>query len=259
MLYFITVALFVAGGNNSGQKFQSTSKDQAMDLLKGSVKTVEEMQSLLPQLFPFTKLSDASTSFGGSATSSDNAVVSKAVMTTLDAVESLSDTTRTLEYFVTLHIPQIEDGGNFGVGVQLDLLKKLHDVQETISKQVDELCGYSNARAEALSKLSLPSSSTSVTKTSSVSTTDGKKEDKTSETTEEKESSSPASGPAYESRLAAVVSVDTLYYSKARKVFHQCLMSFVAAMDFMDKNQEKLLKPKGSGGGMGSGGYSSMY
>lgn len=230
-----------------------------MELLKGSVKTVEEMQALLPQIFPFPKLSDASASFGGSATSASNDAVSKAVTTTLDAVESLSDTCRTLEYFVQLHVPTIEDGGNFGVGVQLDLLKKLNDVQDAVSKNVDELCGYANARAEALSKLGLPSSSTSVTKTSSTSTTDDKKEDKTSETTEEKESSSPSSGPAYESRLAAVVAVDTLYYSKARKIFHQCLMSYVAAMDFMDKNQDKLLKPRSNNGGMGGSGYSSMY
>lgn len=232
---------------------------QAMDLLKGSVKTLKEMQALIPQLFPFTKLSEASASFAGSATASQNPAVSKAVTTTLDAVESLSDTARTLEYFVHLHIPKIEDGGNFGVSIQLDLLKKLGDVQEAVSKNVDDLCGYANARAEALSKLNLPSSSTSVTKSSSTSTTDGKKEEKTSETTEEKGSSSPASGPAYESRVGAVVAVDTLYYSKARKIFQQCLILYVAAMDFMDKNQEKLIKPKGSGGGMGSGGYSSMY
>jgi Proteasome activator pa28 beta subunit len=226
-----------------------------MALLKGSVKAVSEMQSLIPQIFPYGKLSDASTSFVGTATSSENPVVSKAVVTTLDAVESLSDTCRTLEYFVQLHIPKIEDGGNFGVGVQLDLLKKLHETQEMLSKNVDELCAYSNARAEALSKVGLPSSSTSVTKSSSATTTDGKKEDKTSETTEEKESSSPATGPAYESRVSAVVAVDAMYYSKARKIFNQCLLSFLSAMDFMDKNKDKLIKPKGSGG-MGHG---SMY
>lgn len=35
------------------------------------------------------------------------------------------------------------------------------------------------------------------------------------------------------------------------------IVSLMSVMDFVDKNSEKLLEPKGSGGS--SGGYSSMY
>lgn len=96
-----------------------------------------------------------------------------------------------------------------------------------------------------------------MTKSVAVTTTDGKKEEKASETNEEKESSASTSGPVHEARLSAVVAVDTLYYSKARNIFQACIVSLIAAIDFMDKNQTKLLQPKGSQGS--SSGFSSMY
>lgn len=100
------------------QKFKSQSKDQALSLLDKSVATVDEMQSLFADLFPYEKLSDASSSFIKSATTGNDKVVT-AVTTTLDMVQSVSQTARTLEYFIQLHIPAIEDGGNFGVSIPL--------------------------------------------------------------------------------------------------------------------------------------------
>lgn len=196
-----------------------------MAILTNGVTNIQSLQKLYEELFPYSKLSDASADFKSSATSASNEKVATAVMSTLDQVEAVSQMARTLEYFIVLHIPKIEDGGNFGVGVQLDLVKKLGEIQEATGKSTDELLGYQSARAEALGKLSLPSSSTTVTKSSGSTTTDGKKEEKLSETTEEKASSSPSSGPAFESRLASVVAVDTLYYSKARGIFQSCKFS----------------------------------
>jgi hypothetical protein len=143
------------------------------------------------------------------------------------------------------------------VSIQLDLLKKLTEIQDTASKQTEELCGYANARAEALAKLSFPSSSSSLTKSKGVTTTDGKAEEKASETKEEKETSETTSGPVRQSRLSAVVAVDTLYYAKALKIYGTCIVNLIAAMDFVDKNKAKLLQPKGSPGS--SSGFSSMY
>jgi hypothetical protein len=87
-----------------------------------------------------------------------------------------------------------------------------------------------------------------VTKSTSATTTDGKKEEKESESKEEKQSSSSSNGPAYESRVAAVVAVDTLYYSKASAILSQSIISVIGVMDFIDKNKEKLIEPKGNSG-----------
>jgi hypothetical protein len=230
------------------KNFKSKGKDEAMAILADGVTNIQNLQKLYEELFPYTKLSDATADFKSTSTSASNEKVARAVSSTLDQVEAVSQMARTLEYFIVLHIPKIADGGNFGVGVQLDLVKKLVEIQEATGKSTEDLLGYPSARAEAISKLSLPSLSTTVTKSSGKTTTDGKKEEKTSETTEEKESSTLSSGPTFESRLASVVSVDTLYYSKARGIFQACILNLMAAIDFVDKNKEKLLEPNGRGG-----------
>ncbi|KAL3904226.1 MAG: hypothetical protein SGILL_010150 [Bacillariaceae sp.] len=239
------------------QDFKNKASTEALALLDQSVANVQALQSLHDELFPYAKLSEASAEFIKSASSGTNVNVSKAVVGTLDQVDATAQMARTLEYFITLHIPMIEDGGNFGVGVQLDLVKKLGEISDNLKADTESLLGYEAARADALGKLNLPSASTTITKSSSATTTDGKKEEKSSESTEEKQSSAPPSGAVYEGKLATVAAVDTLYYSKARGVFQSCILHVMSAMDFMDKNKEKLLQPKGNGGH--SSGYSSMY
>jgi hypothetical protein len=168
----------------------------------------------------------------------------------------MSQDAQTLENFLNLHIPKMEDGNNFGVTVQLTALKQVTDLQEAVTKQVDALAGYASARADALEKLKFPSSSKSVSKSTSVSITDGKKEEKITETTDEKSDES-SGGIVKDSRIAAVVACDTLYYSKAQRALQSVMSLYIASLDFMSKNMDKLEKPKGSGGS--HSGFSSMY
>jgi len=231
------------------KKFKNASKAEAMALLDTSSVAVEEMQKIYSELFHYSNLSAATNDFKEFATAATNEKVAKAVTVTLDQVSAQITLLNKLDYFITLHIPTIEDGGNFGVGVQLDLVKKLSELKESSNKATEALLGYDNARAEALGKLNLPSSTQSITKSINVTTTDGKKEEKESESKEEKQSSSSSSGPAYESRVAAVVAVDTLYFSKAIGIWSQNITSFIGVMDFIDKNKEKLIEPKGKSGG----------
>ena len=125
----------------------------------------------------------------------------------------------------------------------------MSEMKEAANKATEALLGYESARADALGKLNLPSKTQTVTKSESESKTDGKEEKKESISREEKESGSPSSGPVYDSRIAAVVAVDTLYYSKASGIFSQSITSIIGVMDFVDKNKEKLIEPKGKFGG----------
>merc|ERR1711865_1013252 len=207
------------------KNFKNESKTQAMELLDSSVDVASGKKTLYSSLFPNKKLSDLYNEFKACATLATNEKVSLTVTQVLDEVSSQSLLYDQLDHFITLHIPKIEDGGNFGVGIQLELLKKLGEVKESADKSTETLLGYDNARSDAIAKLNLPS----FTKTVKESTT------------------SPA-GPAYESRIAAVVSVDALYYSKARSILGQSINSFLAVMDFIDKNKDKLTEPKGKSG-----------
>ena len=231
-----------------------------MKILKGSVETLDALESAYAENFPYPSLSAASSDFAATldVKSSTNAKASKAVTITLDAIDAMSQDLQTIETFIQLHIPKMEDGNNFGVTVQLALAKQISDLQELSKKSIEELAGYNGARADAVEKLKLPSTSTSVTKSTSTGTTDGKKEDKTSEATEEKTTTNDGPGnSAYDSRVAALVSVDMLYYAKAKRAYQACMTMYVATLDFLDKNKEKLEKPKGSGGS--HSGFSSMY
>lgn len=214
------------------------------------------MDSALKESFPYASLSAASADFVGSATLASNEKVAKCVTLTLDALSSMSQDAQTLENFLHLHIPKMEDGNNFGVTVQLAALKQLSDLQGVVSTQLDSLAGYASARADALEKLKFPSSSKSFSKSTSVSTTDGKREEKITETTDEKSEES-AGGVVKDSRMAAVVACDTLYYSKAQRAMRSVMSLYIASLDYMNKNMDKLEKPKGSGGS--HSGFASMY
>ena len=98
------------------QKFKNASKTEAMDLLDSSVAGIDEMQKLYATLFPYNKLSEATSDFKASATVAINEKVALAVTETLDQVAYQSILLSKLDYFITLHVPKIEDGGNFGVG-----------------------------------------------------------------------------------------------------------------------------------------------
>ena len=239
------------------QKYRDSTKQNATKILDGSLTKLEALESSYASTFTFQSLSEASSSFA-SADVASNPTVSKAVATTLDAIASVDKDIRTVETFLHLHIPKMEDGNNFGVTVQLALLKEVTDLQETVGKKIEELSGYSSARADALEKLKLPSSGVTETKSTSVTTTDGKKEEKISESTEEKTSKTDPNGsPVIELRKAALVAVDVQYYNKAQRAYEAIMTSYMASLDFFDKNKEKIEKPKGSGGS--HSGYSSMY
>jgi hypothetical protein len=224
-------------------------------VLEGGVPKIDSLEAAYAGSFPYSSLSVASASFSSlDVTAASNEKASHAVATSLDAISSISQDVQTLETFLHLHIPNMEDGGNFGVTVQLTLLKQMSDLQEAASKSMEDLSGYAGSRADALEKLKLPSASTSLTKTTSLTTTDGKKEEKTSESTEDKNTTNET-GAAYASRVAGLVAVDTLYYVKAQRAFQSVLTLYLSVLDFMDKNKTKLEKPRGSHGSRPMGMY----
>lgn len=140
------------------------------------------------------------------------------------------------------------------MSVQLAGLKQLKEDRERLEKCLDEITKYAATRADAMEKLKLPWSSK--TKTASQSSSNGEskggeKEGATSSSetkTEEKTTETATQITEAPFRQQAVLAVDTLFYSKARNAFTTALTSFMTAVDFMDKNKEKISAPKGKGG-----------
>jgi Proteasome activator pa28 beta subunit len=101
------------------KKYQEATKAKALTILSGGVGTLDSLQVAYADNFSYPSLSAASAAFAAiDVTTTSNAAVSKAVMTTLDAVDSMSQDAQSLEIFLNLHIPKMEDGNNFGVTVR---------------------------------------------------------------------------------------------------------------------------------------------
>lgn len=239
------------------------------------------MQSSFVQLFPSEPLSATKAKFTAEQGGENgdvlflptNTVMESCMSTTLDATDQTQHMLAVVEQYVRLTIPKMEDGNNFGVTVQLALLKQINDAQEKFSKAIDDVTKYTSSRAEAVEKCKLPSES--YTKTTTTSTSETKtsgdepknsKEEKTSTeekgvvTTSTKSSSQEGNVLSIESkmRMDAVITCDVVHYNKLKCLLRACMTEYVTALDFLEKNTTKIAQPRGSSDGSRSA-YSSMY
>jgi len=249
----------------SFEAFQASSQKTALTLLKDAPALIQSLQKQYSLHYPESSLSTVCASWGNDeSTLLNNATVAGAVRTTLDVADNILTSLSKMEAYITLTIPKMEDGNNFGVTVQLAAMKHLQDEQEKLSKLVDDVLKYTSSRADALEKCKLPSET--VTKTSTSSESNAAETDKEkgetatsnkSTSTEEKKTQTTAAPPEAQLRKEAVLAVDVNYYVKSKKLYQAALLALMAAVDFMEKNAEKIAEPKGS---RGSGGhFSSMY
>ena len=157
----------------------------------------------------------------------------------------------------------MEDGNNFGVTIQLQALKHIADSQDKLQKQLEELVKYHSSRADAVEKCKLPSASNTTTTTKTESNSSGKDKEKgdvasnsLSQTVEQKQVESSSTATDLVFRQDAVVAVDVLYYTKAKTLCSLAVTSLLSALDFVEKNKDKIEAPKGKGSGSA---FSSMY
>lgn len=189
---------------------------------------------------------------------------SAAITVTLDAIDYALQMIASIEQYVQLSIPKVEDGGNFGVSIQLAAIKVLNDQNEKLDKYMEDLLKYTSARADALEKCKLPSKVS--TKTATMSTNESAGTDKEkgetatnnkSQSTEEKSIESMSDLMEGTLRKQAVIAVDVRYYQKAKYVLSAVITALLVVADFMDKNKAKIAAPKGEGSSRGYSG--SMY
>lgn len=239
------------------QNYQVSAKKAALDLVLNAPKTVAKLQESYQQHFATAGNPSALySSFATGTPAPSNPTCESAVMAAQDAAEHVLASCATLENYVQLAVPKMEDGGNFGVSIQLAALKVITDQAEKVSKGMEELYGYASARADALEKCKLPSATKSKTETES-NGTDKEKGETSSKSTEQKSTETTSESAEAPLRAMALASVDVKYFIKAKAINQTAIAAFLAVVDFMDKNKVKIEKPKGESG---SRGYSStMY
>jgi len=99
---------------------------------------LERMSASLTTLFPHQSLSAASAAFASTLDTKalnnpGNATVTTALATVRDEMSAVVANLATVERFINLSTPQMEDGNNFGVSVQMMVAKVS---QEWRSEQV---------------------------------------------------------------------------------------------------------------------------
>eukprot|EP00591_Stephanopyxis_turris_P006517 CAMPEP_0195508100 /NCGR_PEP_ID=MMETSP0794_2-20130614/1399_1 /TAXON_ID=515487 /ORGANISM="Stephanopyxis turris, Strain CCMP 815" /LENGTH=253 /DNA_ID=CAMNT_0040634975 /DNA_START=49 /DNA_END=810 /DNA_ORIENTATION=- len=235
----------------------SKTTDAALTVLNNGVSTLESLEELLNDKFPFEahQLSAASKAFEDEISTKGaeeaNSTLENAIPPTRDAIALGIAHIQTLEAWITLSIPPVEDGNNFGVSIQLDVAKFLDEKRKEFGKILDSIPAYYGSRADVVDKLNLPSGSTSVTTTKTKSETSGGKdgdEAKTSTTVVEEDKES---GPKKQSmqRLRQLVALDVQFYNNLRSSLVSVTDGYATIMDNCEKNYDKLAQPKGSSGG----------
>jgi len=228
-------------------------------ILSNSGARLEEMSNILKIHFSSTKLSEIGAAYElaiASQPEGKNTSLAPAVESYLDIISSTIDEMQTLDRYIMLHIPQMEDGNNFGVTVQMMVSKALTDSREKLSKMLATVPTYNSARADAVEKLGLQKVATSITKTTSDSTSTGgadgdEKKGSTSNVQEEKTVGSAGIEDRMTLRLVHVASLDVQFYFQLRSGLLDCRDTYLMILDNVEKNKSKLTSPKGSGASMG--------
>mmetsp|Transcript_8168 Transcript_8168/g.11778 ORF Transcript_8168/g.11778 Transcript_8168/m.11778 type:complete len:245 (+) Transcript_8168:88-822(+) len=238
--------------------FKKRAKAQVDEVVDKVESTLSAMEAAYKSSFPYETLSEAKKAYESSEeTLAKNDAIVGALDITRDALSTGVMHLRTIETYISLHVPQMEDGNNFGVTVQLNALKEIGEIKEKWAKALEELPKYFSTRADAVDKLGLPKESKSETKTFSESeSTGGKDGDQSttnkSTTTEEKTSNGGV--PEFH-RIQHIIAIDVQQYFTLKAAMRSVMEGYLVAMDNLLKNRLKIEAPKGNGGGN----FGAMY
>jgi len=162
--------------------------------------SLPRIEGLLTTHFPYASPSAATKAYTdalaqsiqASANNGGNGPIADAIDAVADEVSAAVDAIISIERFIQLSTPKMEDGNNFGVSVQMTVSKELKDIREALGKVTAGFPDYFDKRAGAFEKISNLPSETQSTSESSSSSTGGKEGDEkkssSSTSTEKKQS-----------------------------------------------------------------------
>lgn len=185
-----------------------------------------------------------------------NATVATALERTQAEVSAAIASFGIIQSWLTLSLPAVEDGNNFGVGVVLEAIKMVGETKKALAEQLKGLPDYFKERSAAVEKIS-PKLSAS---TSESSTSSSDKETKAAEVTDSTKSGTStvtkkdtATSSAVPDAVAHVVALDVNWYLRLHETCGKVMLAYASVSDFIEKNKDRISQPKGSGGRM------SMY
>lgn len=243
------------------KSFRAKAQEKVETIIDNGPALVTEMETSLSTLFPMSSLKDAEHEFEQflkTASDQNSVPVVPALVIAIPSVREYIATVvtniRSIEKYISINFPAIEDGNNFGVSVQLTILKMLKESRESLVSEIKKLgVTYYETRANVVDKVGLKNKSVSTTSATSKSDTtssiEGEKsgsKSSSSTNTEEKESG-PSALDSY--RMYHLLAVEVQAYFDARNAMSLTIDNYCSVLDNVEKNYEKLSAPKGTSGG----------
>jgi len=191
--------------------------------------------------------------FSGEPSTTSNAVVVDLLTRTQKELFMASSHYATIQAWLQLSVPMIEDGNNFGVGILLEGLKMVTDAKKEITDLMKDIPDYYKERAAAVEKVNA-STSTSTTETQSQGNDKTTKAEGAAEASEkastnrvvETKNVTPTPSP---DAVAHVAAIDVAWYLRLYGACDRARGLYASVADFLEKNHDKISAPKGSGGG----------
>jgi len=155
----------------------------------------------------------------------------------------------TIERFISLNIPVIEAGGNFGASVQASVLEVLKKKRTQLETSWQGLPAYHKERAAAMKECVCPKVEKTSTSCNETKTEGGKAEDagEKKTTTKSTESSQSTQAPLRD-HILHVVALDQKWFFRLQSLHQETMDVFAFICDLMIKNLEKVKNPRGTGG-----------
>lgn len=185
-----------------------------------------------------------------------------------------------IERWISLTVPPHEDGNNFGVDVQASVLKTVQDRSAMLAGYVSDLPSYYWQRAtvfEKVGKTVVNKTSSTTKKHTKTSTSaaapgdaappaalpappsapgdaaaaagDGEKEEEEKEILADVSETKVVTSKLVPDYCHYLVATDVKWWFTLRDALRQVQDSYLTVCDAMEKNMEKVARPKGSGGG----------
>merc|ERR1712038_1637001 len=235
---------------SSIKQIRDSTKAEVESLLTSAPTTISSINKIITSQFSTINTTEIQSQYATALKpnpESNNASLQSAIDAYSDTLSNTISVIQTIERFITLHIPQMEDGNNFGVTVQMTISKALKEVKESLMKKMEFIPTFYNSRADLVDKFGL-------TKSMTKSDVKGGKEgdeskESCTEVTEEKTTGSVLDlDSKLKNRFMALVKLDVNCYVSARIGLVECRDSLLMILDNVEKNMDKLTSPKGSGG-----------
>lgn len=235
------------------KEYQAELAATVEGFLSSASAKVSELVALRSTLFPEDagNLHNVAGTFkdciGGNDTNA-NALLSvrneaSAAIATLDAIIA----------WISMSIPKIEDGGNFGVSIQFEIRKAISEVRKDLKEKFDALADYREKRAGLVAKATNLVKIESKESESSSTSTGGEKgeEVKTSKSTSTDKSQTLSD--VLPDQVDALVDFDVKWYFILLCTFNDIVNTHAVVSNLLKLNKEKLEKPRGNSNYYGMG------